>query len=172
MSSGCHGNKVKALSRMIQRLSTTNLLTNAATAAGFATFIITGNKILMEFGILASLSILAAYVLTLVLCTDYFQLPFQHRNSRHIKHLESGPVLHLINRVVNIVSHKRTVIYIFTVLIVIIGIAGVTRLKSAGKIVDDIARRDPIYRDLSFIEEHFKGVMPFEFQWIQRRKEV
>ncbi len=164
-----HGNKVKALSRMIQRLSTTNLLTNAATAAGFATFIITGNKILMEFGILASLSILAAYVLTLVLVPIIFSyLPAPEQ--RHIKHLESGPVLHLINRVVNIVSHKRTVIYIFTIVIVIIGIAGVTRLKSAGKIVDDIARRDPIYRDLSFIEEHFKGVMPFEISVDTKKK--
>ena len=87
-----HGNKVKALSRMIQRLGTTNLLTNAATAAGFATFIITGNKILTEFGILASLSILTAYVLTLFLVPIIFSyLPAPEQ--RHIRHLESGLVL-------------------------------------------------------------------------------
>ncbi|NTV83590.1 MAG: MMPL family transporter, partial [Bacteroidales bacterium] len=164
-----HGNKVKALSRMIQRLGTTNLLTNAATAAGFATFIITGNKILTEFGILASLSILVAYVLTLVLVPIIFSyLPAPEQ--RHIQHLESGPVLQIINRIVSIVSKKRNVIYIVTVLVVIIGIAGVTQLKSAGKIVDDIARRDPIYRDLAFIEENFKGVMPFEISIDTKKK--
>jgi predicted RND superfamily exporter protein len=164
-----HGNKIKALSRMIMRLGTTNLLTNAATAAGFATFIITGNKILTEFGILASLSILTAYVLTLVLVPIIFSyLPAPEQ--RHIRHLESGLVLQIINRVVNIVSRKRTIIYIATVLVVIVGIAGVTRLKSAGKIVDDIARRDPIYKDLSFIEENFKGVMPFEISVDTKKK--
>jgi uncharacterized protein len=164
-----HGNKIKALSRMIMRLGTTNLLTNAATAAGFATFIITGNKILTEFGILASLSILTAYVLTLVLVPIIFSfLPAPEQ--RHIKHLESGLVLQIINRVVKIVTHNRKVIYIVTVLVVIVGITGVTRLKSAGKIVDDIARRDPIYKDLSFIEENFKGVMPFEISVDTKKK--
>lgn len=164
-----HGNKVKALSRMIQRLGTTNLLTNAATAAGFATFIITGNKILTEFGILASLSILTAYVLTLFLVPIIFSyLPAPEQ--RHIRHLESGLVLHIINRIVNIVSKRRTVIYIVTVLIVIVGIGGIIRLKSAGKMVDDIAKRDPIYRDLAFIEENFKGVMPFEISVDTKKK--
>jgi predicted RND superfamily exporter protein len=164
-----HGNKIKALSRMILRLGSTNLLTNAATAAGFATFIITGNKILTEFGILASLSILVAYVLTLVLVPIIFSyLPAPEQ--RHIRHLESGMVLQIINRVVKIVSTKRAIIYLFTGLIVIVGIAGVTRLKSAGKIVDDISRRDPIYKDLSFIEENFKGVMPFEISVDTKKK--
>ena len=156
-----HGNKVKALSRMIQRLGSTNLLTNAATAAGFATFIITGNKILVEFGILASISIMIAYVLSLVLVPIIFSyLPAPE--SRHIRHLETGPVLHIINRVVRIVERKRTLIYIIAILLVIIGFTGISRLRSAGKIIDDISQRDPIYRDLAFIEENFKGVMPFE----------
>jgi predicted RND superfamily exporter protein len=156
-----HGNKVKALSRMIQRLGSTNLLTNAATAAGFATFIITGNKVLVEFGILASISILTAYVLTLFLVPIIFSyLPAPE--PRHIRHLETGLVLNIINRIIRIVERKRTLIYIIAILLVISGITGVTRLKSAGKIVDDITERDPIYRDLAFIEENFKGVMPFE----------
>ncbi|HPI84893.1 MAG TPA: MMPL family transporter [Bacteroidales bacterium] len=164
-----HRNKVKALSRMIMRLGTTNLLTNAATAAGFATFIITGNKILTEFGILASLSILVAYLLTLMLVPIIFSyLPAPEQ--RHIKHLETGPVLRIINTIVNIVSKRRTVIYIITVIIVIVGIAGITQLKSAGKIVDDVARRDPIYKDLAFIEENFKGVMPFEISIDTKKK--
>jgi len=156
-----HGNKVKALSRMIQRLGSTNLLTNAATAAGFATFIITGNKILVEFGILASISIMVAYVLTLFLVPIIFSyLPAPV--ARHIRHLESGLVLQIINRVIRIVEHKRTLIYVIAILLVITGFAGITRLKSIGKIIDDITQKDPIYRDLAFIEENFKGVMPFE----------
>jgi predicted RND superfamily exporter protein len=164
-----HGNKVKALSRMIQRLGTTNLLTNAATAAGFGTFIITGNKILVEFGILASLSILTAYVLTLFLVPIIFSyLP--PPKSRHIAHLETGLVLRIITSVVKIVEHRRTVIYVAAGVFVIIGLAGVTRLKSVGRIIDDLTRRDPIYKDMAFIEENFKGVMPFEISIDTKKK--
>jgi predicted RND superfamily exporter protein len=164
-----HGNKVKALSRMIQRLGSTNLLTNAATAAGFATFIITGNKILVEFGILAALSILTAYILTLFLVPIIFSyLPAP--KSRHIAHLESGLVMHLINRVVKIVEQHRKIIYITAVIMVIVGFAGITRLKSIGRIVDDLTRRDPIYKDMAFIEENFKGVMPFEISIDTQKK--
>jgi predicted RND superfamily exporter protein len=164
-----HRNKVKSLSRMIQRLGKTNLLTNAATAAGFATFIITGNKILVEFGILASICILVAYVLTLVLVPIIFSyLPAPE--PRHIRHLESGLVLRLIQTVVKVVDKKKTVVYTVAILVIIVGVAGISRLKSAGKIIDDISQRDPIYRDLSFIEENFKGVMPFEISIDTKKK--
>lgn len=164
-----HGNKIKSLSRMIQRLGRTNLLTNAATAIGFATFVITGNKILVEFGILASICIMAAYVLTLSLVPIIFSyLPAPE--ARHIRHLETGLVLRLIQRIVKIVDKKRPAIYAIAILVVITGFAGIARLKSAGKIVDDIARRDPIYRDLAFIEKNFKGVMPFEISIDTKKK--
>jgi len=67
-----HGNKIKALSRVVQRIGSANFLTNATTAAGFAAFIITGNKILVEFGIVASLSIMMAYILSLFLIPIIF----------------------------------------------------------------------------------------------------
>ena len=88
---------------MIQRLGTANLLTNAATAAGFATFVITGNKILMEFGILASISILVAYLLTFSWCrsSSAISLP-RNRHTRH--HREAALSLKIINRVVKIVG--------------------------------------------------------------------
>ncbi|MBE0641446.1 MAG: MMPL family transporter, partial [Bacteroidales bacterium] len=46
-----HGNKIKALSRVVQRVGNATLLTNLTTAIGFAAFIVTGNPILVEFGV-------------------------------------------------------------------------------------------------------------------------
>jgi predicted RND superfamily exporter protein len=164
-----HGNKVKALSLTIKRIGSANLLTNAATAAGFATFAITGNKILVEFGILSSIGIMMAYALTLILVPAIFSY-LKAPETRHISHLETGFVPFLIKRIVRIVEHKRRLIYTLVILIVILGFAGIIQLKSAGKIVDDISRRDPIYRDLAFIEENFKGVMPFEISIDTQKK--
>ena len=164
-----HGNKIKALSRMIQRIGSANLLTNATTAAGFAAFIVTGNKILVEFGTLASVSILAAYFLTLFLVPIIFSyLP--DPKARHIRHLETGPAIHLITKIIRIVERRRRLIYIGAVTAILIGIIGVLQLRTSGKIVDDIQQRDPIYRDLAFIEDNFKGVMPFEISIDTRRK--
>ena len=56
-----HGNKMMALQRMVTKVGNATLLTNATTAFGFATFIFTHSPILIEFGVVASLSIMLAF---------------------------------------------------------------------------------------------------------------
>jgi predicted RND superfamily exporter protein len=51
-----------------------------------------------------------------------------------------------------------------------IGAYGITRLKTTGNIVDDISKKDPLYKDLMFFEKHFKGVMPFEISIDSKKK--
>ncbi len=156
-----HGNKVKALSRVVTRIGNANLLTNTTTAVGFAAFIVTGNKILTEFGIIASINIMFAYILSLVLIPIFFSY-LAPPKSRHTKHMDRSLVSRIITWIVGIVQSKRRIIYIFTIILVAIGIYGVTRLQTTGNIVDDISKKDKLYKDLMFFEEHFKGVMPLE----------
>jgi len=156
-----HGNKVKSLSRVVQRIGNANLLTNTTTAAGFAAFIVTGNKILVEFGIIASINILVAYFLSLFLVPIFFSyLP--PPKPRHIRRLDKSNVGKIIEKVVHQVLNHRRPIYIVLIIAVAIGIIGITKLKSTGNIVDDIPHKDPLYQDLLFLEKHFKGVMPIE----------
>ena len=62
-----HGNKVKSLQRVITKIGNATLMTNVTTASGFATFILTESTLLKEFGIVASLSILAIFILCLLI---------------------------------------------------------------------------------------------------------
>ena len=164
-----HGNKIKALSRTVQRIGNANLLTNAATAAGFLSFVITGNKILTEFGIIASISIMVAYLMCLFLVPIIFSyLPSP--SQRHTRHIEKSNVSKIINRIVSIVQHRRRLIYIISIIAIVVGIAGAIRLKSSGRIVDDLSIRDQISADLQFVEENFKGVMPFEISIDTKKK--
>ena len=156
-----HGNKVKALSRMISSIGNANLLTNATTAAGFASFIVTGNKLLVEFGIIASINILLIYLLSLFLLPILFSF-FPVPKTKHMKHFEYGPVSKIIARASNIVLYHRKAIYITTAIILIGAIYGVTKLKTTGNIVDDISKKDKLYKDLIFLEQNFNGVMPLE----------
>lgn len=164
-----HGNKIKALSRTVQRIGNANFLTNATTATGFAAFIVTGNKILVEFGVIAAINILFAYFLTLFLIPIIFSF-LPPPKARHIKHLEQSVAKNIIDKVIYIVQNYRNTVYIISILIVGVGIYGVTKLKTTGNIVDDIPHKDPLYVDLMFLEEHFKGVMPLEIS-IDTRKE-
>ncbi len=164
-----HGNKVKALSRVVQRIGNANLLTNATTAAGFAAFIVTGNKILVEFGVVASINILFAFVLTLFLIPIFFSyLP--PPSKRHTKHMEKSNVGKIIEKVVTIVLYRRTIIYTIAGIILVIGFIGISKLKTTGNIVDDISKKDQLYKDLIFFEEHFKGVMPLEITIDTKKK--
>ncbi len=156
-----HGNKMKALSRMISRIGNANLLTNATTAVGFAAFIITGNQLLVEFGIIAALNIFLIYLLSLFMLPILFSF-FPEPREKHLKHLEKGIISRFLDRVVIIVQTRRPVIYIITGTLVIAGIYGITKLKTTGNIVDDISKDDILYKDLIFMEQNFKGVMPLE----------
>ncbi|MCF8235978.1 MAG: MMPL family transporter [Bacteroidales bacterium] len=164
-----HGNKIKALSRVVQRIGNANFLTNTTTAVGFAAFIVTGNKILVEFGLVASLNIMFAYLLTLFLIPIFFSY-LKPPKPRHIKHLESSLAQRIINWVVHIVQHHRNKVYLTALVVLIIGIYGITKLETTGNIVDDIPKQDPLYQDLLFIEKHFDGVMPLEIA-IDTKKE-
>jgi hypothetical protein len=55
-------------------------------------------------------------------------------------------------------------------ILIVIGAIGTLRLKTSGTIVDDISKRDPIYKDMLFFEHHFKGIMPLEITVDARKK--
>ncbi len=156
-----HGNQAKALSRVIQRIGAANLLTNAATAAGFAAFTITNNKLLVEFGLIAAISIMVIYALSLTLVPIFFSF-LPPPKGRHTKHIEESIAKSLIDKAVLLVSHHRNPIYIVMAVCIVIGVAGAFRLKTSGTIVDDLSKRDPIYKDMIFFEQNFKGIMPLE----------
>lgn len=157
-----HSNKIKALSRTIQRIGTANFFTNAATATGFASFIATGNKMLVEFGIVATVNILVAFLLTIILIPIFFSF-IKPPSHRQIRHLESGMVKFLLDKVVWAVLNRRKVIYVTTFVLIAISIVGLSKLKTTGNIVDDIPHKDQLYIDLLFFEKHINGVMPLEF---------
>jgi len=164
-----HGNKIKSLSRMVRRIGNANLLTNATTAAGFAAFTITGNKILVEFGVIASICILSAYFLTLFLIPIFFSY-LGNPKEKHLNRIEKSFAKKIIIKVIYIVGNYRNIIYVITVICVILAIIGITKLKTTGNVVDDIPANDPLYIDLMFLEKNFKGVMPFEISIDTKKK--
>jgi uncharacterized protein len=158
-----HGNKVKALSRMLHRVGNATFLTNLTTATGFAAFTLTGNKILVEFGIIAAINIMVVFLLTIVLIPIFFSY-LDPPKSRHIRHLDNRFTVKILDKIVYVVMFHRKKVYLTAIIVALVGVAGITRLKTSGNVVDDIPHKDRLYQDLLFFEREFKGVLPFEIQ--------
>jgi uncharacterized protein len=156
-----HGNKIKALQRVIIKIGNATFLTNLTTAAGFATFIIVKSDILRQFGIVASLNIMGLFVLSLLLIPIIFSF-IEPPSSRHVNHLNNKFVSGIIRKLIHITEHHRKAVYLVGVATLGIGIYGITLMKSSGYMVDDIPEHDPVYKDLKFFESNFDGLMPLE----------
>ncbi len=156
-----HGNKMKALYRVISKVGNATFLTNLTTAAGFATFIITGNSLLTEFGIVASLNIMGVFVLSVTLIPVFFSF-LSEPKQKHIKHIDNKIVTKIVSWFLHIVQYKRPYIYGTILFTIIIAGFGISKMRTQGFIIDDIPKDNPIYADLMYFEGMSGGVMPFE----------
>lgn len=156
-----HKNQIKALQRVIAKVGLAVFFTNLTTAIGFGVFVLTGSDVLQEFGIVAFLSLMAVFVISIILIPVLFSfLPAP--KSKHVKHLDYKFLNKLIDTISNLVLEKRKTIYITTIVIVVLSIIGMTLVKNVGYMLDDISHSDPLYKDLKFFEKNINGVMPFE----------
>ena len=156
-----HGNKIKALQRVIQKIGSATFLTNLTTASGFGTFMFTSINILTEFGLVAALDIMVVFVVSLLLIPTIFSF-LPPPEPRHLQHLESARVKNTISRVISTGLYRRKMVFTITAILVIVGFWGLSRVQSLGFMVDDIPKNHPVYIDLKFFEKNFSGVMPFE----------
>ncbi len=164
-----HGNKIRALSRTIRRIGFASLMTNTATALGFAAFILVNNKMFSEFGLVTSVNIMVEFLLTITLFPIFLSF-MKPPNERHTKHLDSRFFNWITESIVNLITHHRPKIYIATALVVLVSIFGLAKMKTSGKVVDDLAPNDPINVDLRYFETNFGGVMPFEITIDTKKK--
>jgi len=164
-----HGNKIKSLARVIQRIGLASLMTNVATAIGFAAFILIPNDLLREFGLVTAINIMLLYLLTITLLPIIFSFQAPPKE-RHIKHLNNSFFSNILDWVIKTISTRRNYIYAVAIGMFVFGIVGVCLIKTSGKVVDDLQQDDPIYVDLKFFENNFGGVMPFEISIDTKKK--
>jgi len=156
-----HGNQAKSLQRVITKIGNATLLTNATTASGFATFTFTQSELLVEFGTVASLSILAVFVLSLLIIPivySYMPIP----KYKHLKHLNKNWVGKLVNWLTHMVRHHRFAIYTTTVVLLCLSIVGIYNIKISGSVIDDMPRNAEFFKDIRFFEKEYGGIMPLE----------
>ena len=163
-----HGNKIKALSRTIERIGPTTFLANITTAIGFFVFYFTRSRAMMEFGLIASINVMLTYLISLVFIPIVFSF-LPPPSARHTKHLQSKIITFLLRKVELWVHKYRPRIYMIVIAAVIISLVGMMKITAVGFVVDDLPKKDVIYTDLKYFENNFHGVLPFEIE-IDTRK--
>jgi predicted RND superfamily exporter protein len=164
-----HGNKVKSLQRVITKVGNATLMTNVTTASGFATFMLTQSKLLKEFGLVASLSILSIFILCLLIIPIiYTFLPFP--KDRHLEHLNKRWIGGFVDWMERMVKERRVTIYAISVVLLAVSIIGIYQIKISGSIIEDMPQDTQFFEDIRFFEKEFDGIMPLEIMVDTKRK--
>ena len=156
-----HGNKIKALDRVIQKVGNATFLTNATTAMGFGTFVFTHSDIMKEFGVVASINIICMFFISICLVPIIYSF-LSPPKSKHTKHLDRKWMFKSVDYLVYFTTKKRKQVYIITGILLLIGLYGMTWMHTTGNIVDDLPKSDQVVKDLKYFEKELNGVMPFE----------
>lgn len=156
-----HGNKVKAVSRIIQKIGFLTFMTNANTAVGFIVLYFTDIVIIKEFGLVAGIVSFATFFITIAIVPPILMyLP--EPKEKHMRHLDFQVLRKIIDLVEVIVFKSRPAVYSIMVVLVLVSVIGILRIKPVSYMVDDLPESNGVKTDLAFFETHFKGVMPLE----------
>ncbi|MBM3930006.1 MAG: RND transporter, partial [Sphingomonadales bacterium] len=132
-----HGNKIKALTRIIERIGVATLITNATTSVGFLVFYFTESSMLQEFGLITGLSVLLMFVISIVMIPALLSF-LPEPGFGQIKHLENQRIRRWLERLTRWIEfHRRKVWWSAALLFVVSGV-GMFQLRSNSYVVDDL----------------------------------
>ncbi len=156
-----HGNQAKSLQRVITKVGNATLMTNLTTASGFATFILVKSELLSEFGIVASINIVAIFLLSLfIIPIIYSYMPVP--KDKHLKHLNKTWINKFVNWIERMVKERRITIYIVAVALLCVSIIGIFNIKISGSLIEDMPKNTGFFEDIRFFEKEYEGIMPLE----------
>ena len=164
-----HGDKSLSLQKVITKIGNVTLMTNVTTASGFATFITTDSKLLNEFGLVASLSILSIFILCLLIIPIVYSF-LPKPGEKHLEHQNKKWINNLLNWMVSVVKTKRIEVYIISVILLALSIIGIYKIEISGSFIDDMPRNTEFFDDILYYEKEFNGILPLEIYIDSKRK--
>ena len=156
-----HGDKMKALERIIRKIGIVTFITNFTTAVGFLVLAFTDILVLKEFGIVAGINIMVTFVISLIMIPAVFSF-IQAPSDRHLSHLKFKPLEKVLDALDLLVHRHKYYVFNITIVIVVICVYGISQIQAVSYMVDDLPEDSQEKKDLLFFEEAFNGVMPLE----------
>ncbi|MCB0497565.1 MAG: MMPL family transporter [Cyclobacteriaceae bacterium] len=156
-----HGDKIRAIKTVTQKIGLATLITNGTTAVGFGVLMFTDITILKEFGIIASLNVMSMFIVSIITMPIVFSyLP--EPSDKHLKHLSFSPLKGVLDLFTKIVTNHRPVVFAITIVLVVLSAYGTYKIHTESHMIDDIPEDSRVKSDLHFFEDNFSGMMPLE----------
>lgn len=153
--------KIASLHLAIQRAGVSLFFANITTSIGFAVFCAIENSLLFEFGLIASINVMATFIYSLVLVPVIFSyLPTP--NQKHLYHLDAKRLRLILDKVALITTNNRKTIYSVLIILCVVSLIGLMKIRAFGYVVDDIPKSDKLIQDMTYFEKSYGGVLPFE----------
>ena len=156
-----HGNKARALTRIISRIGVATFLINFTTAVGFGTFYFTKTMMLEQFGVVAFITINIIFFINIIgipVLYSYLPAPTEKQTA----HLDNRNIHSFLSWVRYVAFNKKRRIYFWSIALTVLSSIYIVKLRPLAYILDDVPKSSKIYQDLVFFQNNFKGVMPFE----------
>ena len=157
------GNQMLAMTRVIRKIGLVTLMNNTTTAVGFIVFAFTDIAILYQFGLVATVNIFAAFIISFILIPAVFSM-LPPPTPKQLEHLDAKPLTKLLEFFDHLVRDRRPSVYVAALVLVAGAAFGISRIESVSYMVDDLPKKSSVNADLAFFESHFNGVMPLEFE--------
>jgi uncharacterized protein len=150
-----------ALVETIRTVGLATFLTCLTTAIGFFVLNLSGSHLLEVFGTFAAIGIMMLYALSITL------LPLAYVRMRPPTHRVAALATHdffsaAFDRLALFAERRSWPIMTGTLVVIAIGIGGITRISSDIQVFSDFSPEDPLRVDLATFEDRFGGVLPLE----------
>lgn len=156
-----HRNKARALTRIISRIGVATFLINFTTAVGFGTFYFTKTTMLVQFGVVAFITINIIFFINIIgipILYSYLPAP----TDKQTAHLDNRNVQGFLSWVRFTAFNRKRRIYFWSIAVTVLASIYIVKLRPLAFILDDVPKSSKVYRDLVFFQQNFRGVMPYE----------
>jgi len=127
------------------------------------------SELLREFGIVASINIVAIFLLSLFIIPiiySYMAVP----KYKHLKHLNKTWINSFVNWIERMVKEQRITISITALLLLCASIIGIYNIKISGSLIEDMPKNTGFFDDIRFFEKEYEGIMPLEIMVDTKKK--
>ena len=150
-------NNFKLISMTTSKMFWPILYTVLTTICAFLSLIFSGIKPIIDFGWMMTFGLITSFIVTFTLLPTL--LSFVSDNSVKIANDNKSKITDFFGK---ISINNKNIIFIFTGLIIILSIIGITRLEVENSFINYFNKNTEIYKGMKLIDEKLGGTTPLE----------
>lgn len=158
----------KAMAATLKEIGLALFLTSFTTAIGFASLYVSPLPPVREFGVVAAVSVIFAFVVSIIIIPNLLMMVAEDkvRESRGVGNAQYWEK-NLLRLHFWVKANPRKIAVGFVLLLAVAG-WGISRISTDAYLLDDISDNDPTKKSMRFFEDNFYGARAFEMAVLPR----